>query len=54
MRGGKPGLGLTLTIPAMEVPDLGVYNGLLPEEWHRRLLGGTGQMVSCGCDIPAT
>jgi hypothetical protein len=54
MRGGKTDLGLTLTITAMEVPDLDVYNGLLSEEWHRRLLGGTGQMVSCGCDIPAT
>jgi hypothetical protein len=54
MRGGKTDLGLTLTITAMEVPDLDVYNGLLSEEWQRRLLGGTGQMVSCGCDIPAT
>lgn len=44
MRGGKPDLNLTLTLPAMEVPDLAVYNRLLPEEWETRLLGGSGRV----------
>ncbi len=44
MRGGKPDLGLTLTLPAMEVPDLGAYQSLLPAEWPMRLLGGSGRV----------
>lgn len=35
-------LGLTLTIPAMEAPDLAVYSRLLPEKWDLRIVGGTG------------
>jgi hypothetical protein len=43
-RDGAPeaDLGLTLTIPAMEVPDLAVYGRLLPEKWDLRIVGGTG------------
>ncbi|WP_296811839.1 hypothetical protein [Thiocapsa sp.] len=43
-RDGEHGadLGLTLTIPAMEAPDLAVYSRLLPEKWDLRLVGGTG------------
>ncbi|MGB4333330.1 MAG: hypothetical protein WBJ41_00585 [Chromatiaceae bacterium] len=44
MRAGKPDLNLTLTLPAMEVPDLRVYNRLLPAEWGMRLLGGSGRV----------
>ena len=43
-RGGKPDLNLTLNLPAMEVPDLRVYNRLLPDEWGMRLLGGSGRV----------
>jgi hypothetical protein len=43
-RDGAPeaDLGLTLTIPAMEVPDLAVYSRLLPEKWDLQIVGGTG------------
>ena len=44
MRGGKPDLNLSLKLPAMEVPDLRVYNRLLPDEWEMRLLGGSGRV----------
>lgn len=44
MRQDKPEIKLTLTIPVMEVPELSVYNRLLPEEWRIRLLGGTGRV----------
>ena len=35
-------LHLTLTIPEMTVPDIGVHNRLLPAKWQLALLGGTG------------
>ncbi len=43
-RDGEHGadLGLTLTIPAMEAPDLAVYSRLLPEKWDLRIVGGKG------------
>jgi hypothetical protein len=41
---------LRMTIPTMTVPDLGVYNRLLPEKWGLRLLGGEGE-VAGGLEI---
>ncbi len=41
---GKQEIKLTLTIPAMEVPDLSIYNRLFPDEWQMRLLGGSGRV----------
>jgi len=35
---------LSLSIPSMKVPDLGVYNRLLPEKWGVHLLGGRGEV----------
>lgn len=35
---------LSLSIAAMKVPNLGVYNRLLPEKWGLRILGGRGEV----------
>ena len=39
---------LTLTIPAMTVPDIRVHNRLLPAKWQLALLGGTGVLEWSG------
>jgi len=35
---------LTVTIPEVEVPDLGVYQAFIPEKWRFKLHGGEGTL----------
>jgi len=45
VRGAEPGVStLALTVPAVRVPDLGVYQRYLPKKWQLKLHGGEGEL----------
>lgn len=45
VRGAEPGVStLALTIPAVRVPDLGIYQRYIPKKWQFKLHGGEGEL----------
>jgi len=42
--GAARGQHLSLSLPSVQVPDLGVYDRLLPDKWGFALVGGTGTL----------